>query len=110
MTPWHTLSQNPPLFSTSATPLPTRGILILSIPFPRMLRIAGSRVSALKTDASTTRIAPMPNPINMLNGTNSIPNNAITTEMPLNITARLAVLPARAIASIFSRPRARSSR
>ena len=40
----------------------------------------------------------------------NMPSSAITTVNPLNTTARLAVLPAAAIASCLSRPPARSSR
>ena len=43
-------------------------------------------------------------------GTISIPTSASTTVMPLNSTARLAVVPATAMASSCSCPRLRSSR
>ena len=43
-------------------------------------------------------------------GTISSPSNARTTVIPLKNTARLAVAPARPIASSFSRPWSRSSR
>ena len=46
----------------------------------------------------------------MLVGTMTRPSSASTTVRPLNSTARLAVPPVTAIASILSRPRARSSR
>ena len=45
-----------------------------------------------------------------MSGTSSIPVSAITNAVPLKKTARLAVRPVAAIASIFSTPRARSSR
>ena len=58
----------------------------------------------------TTTIAPMPMLIVMSTGTTTMPNMARTTVMPLKKMARLAVAPVAAMASIFSRPRARSSR
>jgi hypothetical protein len=45
-----------------------------------------------------------------VSGTSSIPVSAITNAVPLKSTARLALRPVAAIASIFSIPRARSSR
>ena len=42
--------------------------------------------------------------MNMLNGTSNIPANANTTVMPLKTTARVAVPPARLMASIRSEP------
>ncbi len=43
-------------------------------------------------------------------GTRSIPNIATTNAVPLKTTARFAVPPDAAIASVFSSPFARSSR
>jgi len=71
---------------------------------------AGTSVSAATTETIPTRIAPAARLRMMLSGTSSIPTSAITNAVPLKRTARLAVPPAAAIASIFSRPRARSSR
>ena len=52
----------------------------------------------------------MPNEINVVSGTSTIPISASTTAIPLNSTARPAVPPARAIASACVRPAPRSSR
>ena len=52
----------------------------------------------------------MPTLKKAVNGVSSIPTSAITTTEPLTRTAREAVAPAVAMASIFSRPRRRSSR
>ena len=73
-------------------------------------KIAGRRVIAAATAARTTKIAPAPIDIKMLNGIKTMPINASTTVMPLNATAREAVAPAYEMASIFSNPRPRSSR
>jgi len=43
-------------------------------------------------------------------GTMNMPTSATTNVLPLNSTARLAVAPACSIASLFARPRRRSSR
>ena len=45
-----------------------------------------------------------------MSGTITIPSSASTNAIPLKSTARLDVAPVVAIASSFSRPRARSSR
>ena len=61
---------------------------------PMRPRIAGKRVIAAATAASTTKIAPAPIDIKMLNGIKTMPINANTTVIPLNATAREAVAPA----------------
>ena len=75
-----------------------------------MLSVAGSRVSVAITATMTTDIAPMPRLTKTLCGTTSSPIRANTTVTPLKKTARVAVEPAMAIASILSWPRCRSSR
>ena len=77
---------------------------------PSRLSTAGSSVSAASTVMVTTRMAPMARLTKMSVGTMSMPSRASTTVMPLKNTARLAVAPVTAMASILSRPRARSSR
>ena len=52
-----------------------------------------------------TRIAPVARLRKIVLGTSSSPNIARTKASPLKSTARLAVAPATAIASSFSRPR-----
>jgi len=75
-----------------------------------MLRSAGSSESAAATETMPTRIAPSARLRMIEVGTMNIPSSATTKVKPLNSTARLAVAPARAIASSFARPSARSSR
>jgi len=58
----------------------------------------------------TMSIAPMPMLIVRSRGTTTMPSTASTTVIPLKTMARLAVAPVAAMASISSRPRARSSR
>ena len=57
-----------------------------------------------------TSTAPAARLRRIVSGTSSIPVSAITNAVPLKKTARLAVRPVAAIASIFSTPRVRSSR
>ena len=71
---------------------------------------AGSRMSAVSSVVKTTSMTPMPMLIVMSSGTMTMPSMASTTVMPLKKMARLAVAPVAAMASSFSRPRARSSR
>ena len=72
--------------------------------------MAGSTVNAAATATSTARMAPVARLTKILVGTISIPTSASTTVMPLNSTARLAVVPATEMASSFSYPPRRSSR
>ena len=77
---------------------------------PSRLSTAGSSVRAAHTATATTRMAPAPRLTKMLLGTSSKAHRASTTVMPLKNTARAAVPPATATASIFGRPWASSSR
>ena len=77
----------------------TRPASILS---PSRLRLAGSSVNAAASAHSTTRIAPAARLRKIVVGTINSPTSATTTVMPENSTARLAVDPARSIASSFS--------
>jgi len=77
---------------------------------PRRPSMAGSSVSDMMTEMRTTMMAPAPRLRKMVEGMRSMPKRARTTVMPLKKTARLAVAPAAATASSFSRPRLRSSR
>ena len=67
-------------------------------------------MSAARTAATTTKIAPAPRLVKIEYGTISIPVRASTTMPPLKNTARLAVLAAIAMAAPMSRPARRSSR
>ena len=80
------------------------------MPPPSRLKMAGNRVRAAKTDATTTNMTASPIPMNTLEGTSNKPMKPSTTVIPLKTTVRLAVAPARAMASILSRPLERSSR
>ena len=71
---------------------------------------AGSNVSEVSSVVKTTSIAPTPMLMVRSMGTTTMPSMASTTVIPLKKTARLALAPEAAMASIFSRPRARSSR
>ncbi len=73
-------------------------------------RMAGSRVSEADTATSTTAMAPVARDRKIVVGMSSMPHSASTTVIPEKNTARLAVPPATAMASTFSRPRCRSSR
>ena len=110
MTAYEMRSQTPPVLPTGPERPPMNGTRNRFTPSPIRLRTAGSSVSEAATAATTTRIAPIPTLKKSVNGTISMPSSAITTVSPLTSTARLAVAPAAAIASTFSRPRARSSR
>ena len=59
---------------------------------------------------TTTSMTPTPMLIMMSRGMMTMPDTASTTVMPLKKMARLAVAPVAAMASIFARPRPRSSR
>ena len=72
--------------------------------------MAGSSVSAAITETIPTRIAPAARERKIVLGTSRSPSIASTKAIPLNSTARLAVAPAVAIESSFSRPWSRSSR
>ena len=76
---------------------------------PRRLSRAGRRVMEAKTAEMTTKMAPRPMAMKTLEGTSNIPISPKTTAIPLKKTVREAVPPACPMASIFSRPRARSS-
>ena len=67
-------------------------------------------MSEVSSVVKTTSIAPMPMLIVRSIGTTTMPSMARMTVMPLKKMARLALAPVAAMASIFSRPRARSSR
>ncbi len=77
---------------------------------PSRLSTAGSRMSDVSSVVMTTSITPTPMLIVMSTGTIAMPSMASTTVIPLKKMARLALAPVAAMASIFSRPRARSSR
>jgi hypothetical protein len=77
---------------------------------PSSERIAGSKVIEAATAIRTTKIAPLARLRKIVFGTISNPSSARTTVIPLKNTARLAVAPARPIASSLSRPWSRSSR
>jgi len=77
---------------------------------PSRARMAGSSVSAAITETIPTRIAPAARERKIVLGTSRSPSIASTKAIPLNSTARLAVAPAVAIESSFSRPWSRSSR
>ena len=89
---------------------PITGIRSAFTRSPSRLSMAGNSVSAASTETMPTRIAPSARLRRIVSGTRSIPNIASTKAMPLKRTARLAVAPDATIASIFSIPRARSSR
>ncbi len=77
---------------------------------PSRLSTAGSSVIAATTETTPTRIAPVASERMIVFWTSSRPHIASTNALPLKSTARLAVAPVAAIASVFSRPRWRSSR
>jgi hypothetical protein len=77
---------------------------------PSRERIAGSKVIDASTAARTTEMAPMARLRKIVVGMSSMPTSASTTVSPLKKTALFAVAPDAAIASILSRPWARSSR
>ena len=104
-------SQTPPCPSARlAAARPRKGTRSALTRSPSTLMTAGSAMSAVSSVVKTTSMTPMPMPIMMSMGTMTMPIMASTTVMPLNRMARLAVAPVAAMASIFSRPRARSSR
>ncbi len=102
-------AQNP--CDSSASPRREKnGMPSLFTRSPSRLSTAGNSVTVTASATSTTMIAPAPRAFMMFDGTSNSPASAITTMNPENTTARLAVSPALAIASILSTPRRRSSR
>jgi len=77
---------------------------------PTLDKIAGSNVMEAAMDTSVTKMAPAASERKIVVGMMNIPRRASTTVIPLKNTARLAVAPAAAMASIFSKPFFRSSR
>ncbi len=98
------------LFSFLVIFRPRKGILIELTLSPKILSTAGRRVSEARTAKITTKIAPVARLLNIVKGTINIPSKAKITVTPLNKTARLAVAPELAIASIISTPLFLSSR
>ena len=89
---------------------PTNGSRSASTRSPSSESTAGSSVVAAATAVIPTSTAPAARLRRIVSGTSSIPVSAITNAVPLKKTARLALRPVAAIASILSAPRARSSR
>ena len=108
---WESRSQTPSWpAARRVAKRPTMGMRSAFTLSPSSPRIAGSRISEVSKVVKTTSMTPTPMLMVMSMGTMTMPTMARTTVMPLKRMARLAVAPVAAMASIFSRPRARSSR
>ena len=104
-------SQTPPWpLARRVANLLTRGTRAALTRSPSRPSSAGSSVSEVSRVVKTTSIAPTPMLIVRSIGTTTMPSMARITVMPLKKMARLALAPVAAMASIFSMPRARSSR
>ncbi len=77
---------------------------------PMRLSTAGNRVSPAATAQTTTTLAPRPMLRKVFSGTIRSASSETITVPPEKRTALLAVAPATAMASTFSRPPRRSSR
>ena len=94
----------------AATRRPSHGTRKRSTRSPSTIRIAGWNVSATTIETSPTMTAPRPRLRKVVSGTSSIAIIASANAVPLNTTARVAVLATVRIASRVPAPRWRSSR